>query len=360
VPDLRLALDAEPVGRDGSGNERYLRGLIQGLHSELGENDRLLLCSPRTAQLHEYLDDNTALVRTPPGLVGDLLWGRKASRAGSNVVVANYVAPIAFSGTVATIVHDVAWRRFPQTFPAWLRARLEATTRWSIKRSDILVTSSSFSRDELVDTYRSLEPDRVLVVPGAPTPSLTLAATCEQPLSGLDHLDLPDCFVLAVGNLQPRKNLRTAAAACHAAKVPLVVAGRPVWGNETPAPRALGAVWLGRVSDEELAILYHRCSAFVYPSLYEGFGLPVIEAMAAGAPVICSTGGSLPEVAGDAAFLFDPYDERRLAQLVDRVVHDPELHRKLSLQSRARSREYSWQGSARILIDALRSVLPRG
>jgi glycosyltransferase involved in cell wall biosynthesis len=184
---------------------------------------------------------------------------------------------------------------------------------------------------------------------------LAADASFAAPVERTGHPTLGRPYVLAVGTLEPRKNLERLIAAWG--RLPpalqdshtLALVGPRGW-DDAPilsAARAAGAQLLGGVTDDELRALYAGAAAFVYPSLYEGFGLPVLEAMAAGAPVITSNVSSLPEVAGDAALLVDPRDEAAIAEAIERVVTDPTLADDLRARGRPRAAAFSWARTAR-------------
>jgi glycosyltransferase involved in cell wall biosynthesis len=171
-------------------------------------------------------------------------------------------------------------------------------------------------------------------------------------------------YVLAVGTLEPRKNLERLISAwssldANARAGHVLALVGPVGWDAAPilaAARDQGAQLLGRVREEELRALYAGASAFAYPSLYEGFGLPVLEAMAAGAPVLTSNVSSLPEVAGDAALLVDPTDVTAIATGLSRLLSDPALAESLRARGRARAAEFSWERTARETLALLRSI----
>lgn len=352
---LVLAVDADPVGRDGSGNETYLRGMITGLKAQLGPGERLILLGSRPQALAVFADDTTSVIGVSSGLRGEVSWGRRAQRMGASVALGSWNAPVGFNGKLAVIVHDVAWRRLPKTFPLALRLRIEASVQRAIRRAGVIVTCSEFSRQELLHCYPRLDPERVVVGLAAPDRRFFVSPSAEELVSVRDRLKLPPRFALAVGNLQPRKNLVAAVEACRKAGIPLVVAGRPIWGRKDSLTRASDAQWLGYVRGSDLMALYRLCRVFVYPSLYEGFGLPVVEAMAAGAPVVCSSSSSLPEAAGGAALLVEPRDVDALGRALGTVVEDDQLANRLSAEGMARAKLLSWNVSAEKLLAALRS-----
>ena len=353
---LVLALDADPVGRDGSGNETYLRGIIGGMQARMTPEERLVLVGSHPDALWTVASGATSVLPVSAGLKGEISWGRTARKAGATVALGHWNAPIGFAGPKAVILHDVAFRRVPDTYPTLLRLRLEVFVRRATRVSDLIVTVSEFSRNELLDCYPRLDPSRVVVARNAPHARFSAPWTTEALDEVRTRLSLPDRFALAVGNLQPRKNLIAAAEACERVGIPLVVAGRPIWGNGTPDPGALSAQWLGYVDSQDLPALYRLCRTLVYPSLYEGFGLPVIEAMAAGAPVVCSSTSALPEAAGGAALLAPPRDIDALAEAVAAVVADDSLAASLSAAGVQRAAKLAWEESAANLLVGVRSL----
>lgn len=355
---VKLGIDVDPIGRNGSGNETYLRGIVRGLQRRAGRQHTFVLAGSKVAALTEFSDDRTRVVPVPAGLAGDLVLGSRLRRAGADIAVGNYNAPIGFRGTIATIIHDIAYARVPETFPFALRKRVAWSVARSVRVSDLVVTSSQFSRAELCELHPSLDPARVVVTYSAPGPQFLEPPTLTALADARARYQLPGTFVLAVGNIQPRKNLVRLARAVGPLGVPLMVVGQSLW-KENEVLRDLGAPHvrlLGRVPIADLACLYRVCAVFVYPSLYEGFGLPVIEAMASGAPVVTSAGSSLREVAGDAAVLVDPLDVEDIARSVARILEDDDHAAALRERGRRRAGDFSWDASAETLLGALEAV----
>jgi glycosyltransferase involved in cell wall biosynthesis len=229
-----------------------------------------------------------------------------------------------------------------------------ATLGPAVRRAAEIVCISQATADALVARHPSAA-GRVTVAPLGSSPALRSEA-----------LDLPSGFVLAVGTLEPRKNLPRLVEAYARlpqelqAAHPLLVAGRIGWdaGETLAALEGLGerCRLLGPVSDPELAALYERCTVFCYPSLAEGFGLPVLEAMAAGAAVITSDVSSLPEVGGDAVEYVTPTDTGSIAATLERLLLDPERRRALGQAARERARLFSWDRHAELTLRALESA----
>ena len=259
---------------------------------------------------------------------------------------------------VAT-VHDVAFRHFPAAYPASGRRFHERATRIAVaEAARVLVPSAATARD-LADLY-GLEPERVTVTPlGADPPA---EPDPEPARRLLDRLGVDGPFLLAVGTLEPRKNLPrlVAAFAEAAAELPehhLVVVGPAGWGAALAGITAPRVVLAGSVEDAVLQGLYAAADGLANPSLYEGFGLPVLEAMARGLPVLTSDRSSLPEVAGGAALLVDPTDVPAIAKGLVELVSDRALRERLATDGRSRAATFTWRAAAAATWAAYEEVL---
>lgn len=256
--------------------------------------------------------------------------------------------------TVLT-VHDLAFERYPQdTMPGMLRYLHRVVPR-SVRRADCVIVPSEATRRDLINLYGAPSHKVRLVYPGVeerfcPTGDAAEAAALRA------RYRLPDApLVLTVGTLQPRKNhLRLVQALARIAdRAALVIAGGRGWGYES-VHEEIGRLGLegrvtftGFVDDADLPALYRMATVFVYPALYEGFGLPVLEAMACGVPVVASNVSSLPEVTGpDAALLVDPHDVESIAAALRRLLDEADLRQTLRQRGLARAAAFSWQRTA--------------
>lgn len=260
----------------------------------------------------------------------------------------NYTAPLALDRPYVVTVHDMSLALLPECSTWKMRLIVPRVLPRVARHARLVLVPSRATRDDVVRLLR-VDPGRVRVVPHAAP--RTFAAAVDAPRSD----GTP--YFLFVGNLEPRKNLARAlrAFARVAPSVPglrFVVAGRPGWKyddvlRELQRPELQGRVDVrGYVDEGALAALYRDATAFVYPSLYEGFGLPVIEAMACGTPVLTSRVSALPELAEGAALLVDPRDEAALAEAMHALATDAGLRTRLSAAGRARAAEYSWEATA--------------
>jgi glycosyltransferase involved in cell wall biosynthesis len=260
-------------------------------------------------------------------------------------------------------VHDLAFRIYPSLFPqAWRNLFRLGLRRVAKSAAAVLVPSESTARD--LTRLTSIDGRRVHVVPLA----ASLPQAGEDPQTVLRRMKVPRPYVLFVGTLEPRKNVvrlvRAYRRAVAASAVPhaLVLAGPLGWQTQALhrelALRGPGHVVLtGRATPDQLDALYRGADAFAYPSLYEGFGLPVLEAMARGVPTIVSGTSSLPEVTGGAALAVDPRSVAELAGGLEQVLTDPREGRRLGETGRKRAGAFSWERTARETLAVYETVL---
>lgn len=269
--------------------------------------------------------------------------------------------------TVATLMDAI-----PLSHPEWVSPRLRfwkgLLWRHAAAWAQQVITISEHSKTDIVRHF-GIPPERVSVVPLGVDDRYFEALAPEFRREVLQCLGLPRQFFLCVGTLQPRKNLERILRAHQRLpldmqkEVPLVVAGRPGWRCEEVIElleqgRERGTVqWLRYVPDIELRALLQSAAALVFPSLYEGFGLPVLEAFASGLPVITSSTSSLPEVAGDAALLVDPLDEQAIADAMQRVLESPKAANELRRRGLSRAREFSWRQCAERTLAVYRKAI---
>ena len=252
----------------------------------------------------------------------------------------------------AVFVHDLAFRVRPAEVPWQQRAYLGALFPRSLPGAAAVIVPSATTRDDLLAAFPGVRPERVHVIPEA---AAQLGAAPAPLPAGLEP-----GFLLAVGTVEPRKNYPRLARAYRrlADPPPLVVAGRQGWAygeamellRDTPGVRLLG-----HVSDAELLGLYRSAVALAFPSLYEGFGLPLLEAMREGLPALIGNRGALPELAGDAALAVDAEDEVAIADGLRRLLRDGRLRARLAAKGRRRAAEFSWARAARQTLEVLRA-----
>jgi glycosyltransferase involved in cell wall biosynthesis len=314
---MKVGVDVSPLLQTRAGTARHVRGLLRALHGREGL-DLELLSFGSTGRASSVARD---AFWYPLGL-------RRRARGLDILHCPTFRGPAGGSVPVVLTVHDLAVLRAPEAFPRWHRLYGRAGLQRVLEAADAVVAVSEFTRGEVVDLV-SIPADRIRVVPNGidpvfrpVTPSVTVS---ERE------------YVLAVSTLEPRKNLARAVEAAGLAGVELRVVGARGWGGVEVSG------WVGEVPDAELAVLYRGARCLLYPSLYEGFGVPVLEAMACGTPVVTSRGTAMEEIAGGAAVLVDPLDARAIADGIEEAVQRRDQLVALGL---ARAREFTWESSA--------------
>ncbi len=278
-----------------------------------------------------------------------------------------HVLPIVHPHRSVVTVHDLGYLYYPQAHRLLDRLYLDLSTRYNARVSTHLIADSLATKRDLIERYGT-EPDKITVVyPGYDETTFQPVRDEEAIRVVKAEYGIAGDYVLFVGTLQPRKNLTRLIEAFADLRfaicdLRLVIAGKKGWLYEQIFQQVeqLGlrgrVVFTGYVPEGDLPALLSGASLFVFPSLYEGFGLPVLEAMACGTPVVCSNVSSLPEVAGDAALLVDPLDVEGLAVAMGRVLGDEELRAELIERGFEQARKFSWERCARAILKVLERV----
>ena len=275
---------------------------------------------------------------------------------------ASAVPPAAQGQRLVVTVHDLAFDRYPGLFPRAWRAMYRLGLRAAVRRADAIVTPSRATAEDVV-SRTNVDPRMLHVVPEA----AALPPSDVDVGEALSRVKVRPPYVLFVGTIEPRKNLVRLVRAYRrvaATGVPhaLVLAGPLGWHHES-LMRELALegpgdiVMTGALAPDDLDAVYRAADAFVYPSVYEGFGLPVLEAMSRGIPVVASTTSSLPEVTGDAALGVNPRSVREIAAAIATVVGDVALAERLAAAGRQQAERFSWDETARMTLEVYEQVL---
>ncbi len=365
---MRICIDVSPAVHHKAGLGRYAQDLTAALVACDARNKYSAFYNePQTAQITPPLDrlpQVTMNRTTKPWRMSVLLsylLRRSQDGVAPNVDIfhaTDHLLPrFVRTGTVFTL-HDLAFRAYPETHTLLNRSFLSAAMPHFLRAADAIIAVSEFTKKDAVRLY-GVPDDKITVIAEGVHPRFRPPQP-EQVAAVRRKYGLPARSILYLGTIEPRKNLNILLDAYASLRkkpgmedVRLVMVGKKGW---LFAPffehlHALGledqVIFPGFVSDDDLPALYGAADVFVYPSLFEGFGLPVLEAMACGAPVVCSNASSLPEVAGDAALLVAPHDAAGLLGAIERLLGDADLRTRLTGLGTAQASRFTWQEAAR-------------
>ncbi len=366
----RIGIDASrAISAVATGTESYSYHLIRALLPHLqGHQVRLYLRAPAPAdafpgaalrvipfpRLWTHLRLSWELLRHPV----DLLF------------VPAHVIPLYHPPYTLVTVHDVGFRFFPEAHPFWQRLYLEWSTRYHARTAARLIAVSQATRTALLEQY-GVPPERVHVIYNGYTPDLEPVRDPQRLAAVRQTYGIPGDYILYLGRIQPRKNLQRliqafARLAADNPHLSLVLAGPGGWLEEgiraeIAAQGLEGRVLLpGYIAAADKAALLSGARVFAFPSLYEGFGIPVLEAQTCEVPVLTSTTSSLPEVAGDAALLVDPTDVDAIAQGLRRLLEDKALRADLQARGRINVHRFTWERAGRELAALMEALIRRG
>ncbi len=368
---MRIAIDYTAAIRQGAGIGNYVRSLVDAMLAQDSRNHYTLLTSGRPTREHPFPKADNVRGRSIiiPDRYLNILWYRWRLPLHATFFTGqadiyhgpDFVLP-PINGKVRKVVtvHDLAFLEHPEYAVPQLAAFLKKVVPEAVAAADVVAAVSQSTSQTLIEHFR-IPPEKITIIPNGIrsyfrriTDPILLAATRHK--FGLKHP-----LVLGVGTLEPRKNHLGLIKAFHKAQsaagnrsrpAMLALAGGPGWlYNETQQLIAKLKLenkirFLGRVSELELITLYSMADVFAFPSFFEGFGVPPIEAMACGAPVVTSNTSSLPEVVGDAALLIDPYNTGELARAMLQVLENEQLREELRQKGYARAQHFTWPKSA--------------
>jgi glycosyltransferase involved in cell wall biosynthesis len=353
-----VAIDARLIGARSTGDSTYWLGLLHGL-SRIDSGLKILLYSnaPRPAEIP--IDGDFSWV-TIPGhrRIWSLLhFPLHARRSGAGVIHTQYnLSPLAGKRGVTTI-HDVSFFVEPSWFPARPRAILQRFVPGSASRAARVITVSETSRSE-IERYIPAARGKTSVTPLARNVLITPVQreTAQRVVAERFQLEQP--YLLTVGTRWPRKNMALAVSASDLLPddLPhrLVLTGKAGWGEDHVGKRT---VTPGYVSEAELSALYSAADLYIAPSFHEGFGLPLLEAFGCGCPVLCSSGGAFPEVAGDAAHVMRSWQPEDWAATMGDLLRDPSKLDDLRRRGYEREREFSWERTATLTAEVYKDVI---
>ncbi|MEP6921455.1 MAG: glycosyltransferase family 1 protein [bacterium] len=370
---MRIAIDAHSVGTGLGGNESYATNLIEAL-AEIDSVNHYTLYVTRDEAIQRFSNrwrnfkvrptlPHTPLIRIPLTLSAEL------RKNPVDLLHVQFSGPPLAPCPVVVSIHDLSFEHLPETFKRRSRAQLRLTVRHSARKAAHILALSEHARADIVETY-GIAPERVTAIPIA-------AANHFMPIKDLRELQrirhtygISGDYILSVGSIQPRKNLARLVEAyarlhrARAGQVPqLVIAGKRAWlyGDTLRKIKESGVadsvIVPGYVPDADLPALYSGALCFVYPSYFEGFGLPPLEAMNCGAPVITGNRTSLPEVVGNAGLLVDPFDVEAIANGIAQILDDSDLRSQLRTSGFERARMFDWKETAKQTLEVYKRAV---
>lgn len=361
---LRIGIDAHSVGTGLGGNESYATNLIEAL-AEIDTVNRYTIYVTRREAVERFSNrwsnflvrptlPHTPFIRIPLTLSAEL------RKNPVDVLHVQFTAPPFAPCPVVVSIHDLSFEHLPQTFKRRSRTQLRITVRRSARNAAQVVALSQFARSDIIKTY-GIPAEKISVIPLAASSGFGPVED-QGELQRVRHTyGIESDYILTVGSIQPRKNLPRLIAAYSSlrrsqpeVKLPqLVLVGKFAWlYDETlrtikELDLSDAVVVTGYVPEADLPALYSGALCFVYPSFFEGFGLPPLEAMKCGAPVIVSNNTSLPEVVGQAGILVDPLDVNDIASAIKKVISNSNLRSQLRVKGFERAQLFDWQETAR-------------
>lgn len=358
---MRIAIDASrtTVARV-TGTERYALEMIRAL---------LALDTPHTFTLYFRDRPPEGLFPASPRIEQRVIPFRRAwthARFAASLMadrpdvtwVPAHTLPLFFPGRAAVTVHDLGYRVFPDAHPARQRRYLDWSTGYSARRASVIFADSQATARDLTHYYGTPEAKVRVVYPGVDIPAVGDMSAARA------RYQLPERYFLFLGTLQPRKNIARLVAAYARWKAThpddpagLVLAGAQGWLYDPAWVEGVEGVTLtGYVDDADRGALYAGALALVFPSLYEGFGFPAVEAMGCGTPVLASNTSSLPELVGDAGLLVDPLDEAAIADGMARLTDDEALRARLAAEGPIQAARFTWEAGARGILAGLEAA----
>lgn len=375
---MKIAIDISQIAYEGTGIANYTTEMVRNLLKTDGENEYLLfgISLRQQDKIRNYFDSVSNLRREIqfkllpiPQTLGNLLWNKfhvvdiKNFLGDFDILhSSDWIQPPTTAKKVTT-VHDLVIYKYPQFSHPNIIETHKKRLYWVKKECDIVIVDSLATKSDLINLLKMDQAKIEVVYPGIGTEFQPQSS--EEIIRVKQRYGLYDNYILSVGTMEPRKNLHSVFAAFtrflqHSlvankkTPIELVIVGKVGWGEELKPTRYIHL--LGQIPASDLPALYSGALFFIYPSLYEGFGLPVLEAMACGCPVLTSDRGSLKEVASDAALLVDPEEVDDIAVKMTQLYVDYDLQKELVERGKENVNKFSWQKAAEKIIKIYKKI----
>lgn len=363
---MRIGIDAKWLSRGPISGKVYLQGLLKALLRKDRYNEYIIFLDRFAYKLYLPQLDNLCFYKlqftqSPLRVFLELSWEARKTRL-EILWTQTICSPLVSCQKVVTI-HDLLPLEYPQYFNIHERVMIWLAKK-TLRIADLIFTPSNFTAEQVIKICK-VPPERVIITPHGVESTFSVIRNIQVLERCRKKYKLPDAFFLYVGRINSRKNLLRVLDAFKMIKqgdISLVIVGQ-VDGKAINLKKEIqdrkltdSVRWLGNIPFEDLPLLYNLATAFIYVSLAEGFGMPILEAMKCGCPVICSNTTSMPEVAGDAAFLVDPYNTEEIANAMEVLSKDERLRDELRTRGLRRVSTFTWERTAQQILAAFQNL----
>lgn len=360
---MTIGIDAHMVGDNSGGNETYYRNLLIHLdklnvHREIN----VYLYKDRQSEV-SFNNMHVSWIKSKNPIIRNFIEIPYIQMRDSiSIMHMQYFVPIFNPCPFIVSIHDICFEHFNNIFPRWKYIIQKILIPFSARNATKILTLSEYSKKDISTRYNIPEDKIVVTYCGVSDRFSVQADPCEARRYAQKKFNTGERYLLTVGNLQPRKNISRLITVYgnllkSSNRYPgkLVIVGKSEWRSELLVEAVRGSqldehvVFTGYVTEDDLVKLYNAAEIFIYPSIFEGFGLPPLEAMACGTPTLASNTSSIPEVVGSAALLFDPFDEKDIHEALVSCLKSPDMRKNLSSMGVAQAKKFSWDKTAGIV-----------
>jgi len=369
---MRIGIDFHSAEREGSGNCTYIRNLVEKLVIIDKENEHFLYVTdinyPYYEKFKNIKNAHLYMIRLSNPFVRIPLLGIRTFIDKIDILHVQYVSPPIHRGKLVITIHDISFLHFPECFRKFERFRQRILIPINIRKADKILTVSKYSQEDIMKNYNVLRSKVIVTYDGVKPIFKTL-----NNLAGTDKIlgsyKISEKFILFVGRIDVRKNISTLIQAFmllkEKEKIPhqLVIVGKKDFLPKhmqrviEVSQHSKDIIFTGYLPEEHLPLFYNTADVFVYPSLYEGFGLPCIEAMACGCPVISSNISSIPEIVDNAGLLVNPQHVEELSTAIYKVISNTELKKELRDKGLKQASQFTWDKTALQTLEVYKQVM---
>lgn len=370
---MKIGIDAHAVEREGSGNCTYISNLLLALKEIDDKNEYILYATDKNHAFYDSFNGSLnfrirqLIVKNPFFRIPFFL-ARQTYKDFLDILHVQYNAPPIHKGKLVVTIHDLGFLHLPETFSRSEAMRLKILTKFTANKSEKIITGSEYSKNDIIRSY-GIDGKKIAVIPYGVSQDFDSNKDSQETLAVLKKYNIPDKYMLNVGRLNPRKNFTSLVQAfnklkkTHPLPHKLVIVGIEDY-NTSQILRSIKEIdkgdilFTGFVAKVDLPFIYSQAEIFIYPSLFEGVGLPILEAMKSGVPVVTSNTTSLQEIVQDAAITVDPLDVEALSQAVWTLLSDSRLREDYIEKGLVRSQDFSSEIMAQQMIEIYKDILP--